>query len=66
MAGCVSSNSHNLWAGNESAFAGAVKRKWRRRLERCGVRLAMTPALDWQRQRKPDEYIELYHFAGGR
>ena len=31
--GTVNSNSLNLWVAREPAFSGAVKRKWRKRLE---------------------------------
>ncbi|PYL01595.1 MAG: hypothetical protein DME19_01135 [Verrucomicrobia bacterium] len=63
----MNTNSITLRAEEEPAFAGTVKRKWRERLERRGIRLVLLPAAECQ---KPNPYehldVELRRFAGGR
>jgi hypothetical protein len=59
----VKANPFNLPALEEPALAGAVKRKWRERLQSRGIRLVLTPALDGPRRRESYETIGLYSFT---
>ncbi len=64
--GSVNSNSSNLWVAREPAFSGAVKRKWRKRLEDRGIRLVLAPALEPQRWQEPFPRLGSNHFTGGK
>ena len=62
----VNADSFNLPVVAEPALAGAVKRKWRERLESRGIRLVLTPALDGLRRKESYDNIGLHNFTGRR
>ena len=60
----VETNSSNLPTVAEPALAGAIKRKWRRRLQSRGLRLVLTPALEEPRGKETHENIGLHCITG--
>src|SRR5437867_12130713 len=62
----VEANPFNLPAVDEPALAGAVKRKWRERLQSCGIRLVLTATLDRPRRKAPCENIGQHNSIGRR
>jgi len=62
----VKSISFNLPVVDEPGLAGAVKRKWRERLQSRGIRLVLSPAVDGLRWKESYENIGLHNFTGRR
>jgi hypothetical protein len=62
----VEANPFNLPIIDEPALAGAVKRKWRERLQSRGIRLVLTPPLDGPRRKLSCEDIRIHYFTGRR